>query len=161
MRVTAMKRDGTMADFRKLPWWRRAAGLKAGESFVVEAKGESRDRILVRREKFRTAAYITKAREIEAIVMVVDDGGDGSAPKGGDKVNDCYVADYDVDGTVDRMVDYIDDDGDSKADRMEIRYYADGRLNFCWFSEDLDHDGLMTSLIGYEFGGESYFEGDP
>jgi hypothetical protein len=76
-------------------------------------------------------------------------------------VNDCYVADYDCDGTVDRMVDYIDDDGDGKVDRMEIRYYADGRLNFCWFSDDLDHDGEMISLVGYEYGGDGHFEGDP
>ena len=161
MKPTAMKRDGTMVNFKKMPWWSRAAGLKPGESFVVEAKGEARDRMLVRREKFRTSNYITKVREIEAIVLVIDDDGDGSVRNGGDKVNDCYVADYDCDGTVDRMVDYIDDDGDGKVDRMEIRYYADGRLNFCWFSEDLDHDGIMTSLVGYEFGGESFFEGDP
>src|SRR5512137_573103 len=83
MKATAMKRDGTMVDFRKMPWWSRAAGLKPGESFMVEDKGEARGRVLVRREKFRTAAYITKAREIEAIVMVVDDGGDGSAASGG------------------------------------------------------------------------------
>ena len=74
-------------------------------------------------------------------MLVIDDGDDGSVRTGGDKVNDCYVADYDCDGTVDRMVDYIDDDGDGKVDRMEIRYYAGGRLNFCWFSDDLDHDG--------------------
>ena len=85
MRATAMKRDGTMVDFRKLPWWRRAAGLKAGESFMVEAKGEAKDRMLVRREKFRTAAYITKARDIEAIVLVIDDDGDGSVRNGGDQ----------------------------------------------------------------------------
>jgi hypothetical protein len=40
-------------------------------------------------------------------------------------------------------------------------YYSNGRLNNVWLGQDLDHDGIMWSLRGYEYGGESYFESDP
>ncbi len=59
------------------------------------------------------------------------------------------------------MVDYQDLDGDNDPDEMDIRYFTNGRLNNAWFGEDLDDDGLMWSLRGYEYSGESYFESDP
>ena len=88
-------------------------------------------------------------------------GGDGSALRGGDQINDCYVADYNCDGVVDRMVDWIDNDNDGVPDEMDIRYFTNGALNYCWFGADYDHDGKMWSLTGYEYGGPSFFEGDP
>jgi len=49
---------------------------------------------------------------------VIDDDGDGSVLKGGDKHDDCYIADYGCDGVVDRMVDYVEGDGDKIPDEM-------------------------------------------
>ncbi len=126
--------------------------------------------MLVGRERFRN-----RSREVEAIVWVIDDDADGSLTAGGDpdpggpgtgsgrgdKDSDCYVVDYGCDGVVDRMVDYIDNDGDDDPDEMDIRYFVDGELCYTWFGMDLDDDSAMWSLRGYEYGGPSFFESDP
>jgi hypothetical protein len=157
MQQTAVSRDGIFQDLKGKPWWGRAAALKPGESFIVEEKGEAQRRMLVRREKFT----VRSGKEVEGIVWVIDDDGDGSVRQGGDKDSDCFIADYGCDGIVDRMVDYLDINRDNVPDEMDIRYFDNGRLNYAWFGIDLDHDGAMWSLRGYEYGGESYFESDP
>ncbi len=157
MKQTALGQDGRIAGLKSKRWWKKAVALKTGESFVVEDRGEGKDRMLVRRETFA----IRSGRQVEAIVWVIDDGGNGSALTGGDKSDDCYVADYDCDGTVDRMVDWIDDDADGVPDEMDIRYFDGGRLNYTWLGIDLDHDGKMWNVRGYEYAGDSYFESDP
>ena len=157
MKQTAIKRDGTMASLKTKPWWGKAQKLKVSESFIVDAAGEAKNRMLVRRERFK----IRSGKEIEAIVWVIDDDGDGSVLKGGDKHDDCYVADYGCDGVVDRMVDYVEGDGDKAPDEMDIRYFIDGKLNYCWLGQDIDRDGKMWNVVGYEYQGDSYFESDP
>jgi len=134
------------------PWWNQATALNPGDSFIVEG-----NRSLVRREIFKDRG----GRPQDAIVWVIDDDEDGSLANGGDRDSDCYVADYGRDGSVDRMLDYMDDDGDHDPDEMDIRYFADGELRYCWFGMDLDDDNLMWSLAGYEYGGPSFFESDP
>ena len=156
MRETAMTGDGKL-DLKGKEWWARAEALKLGEQFVVPAEGEAANRMLVRREEVTLRA----GKDIEALVWIIDDGHDGSAVRGGDRVNDCYVADYEGDGVVDRMVDWIDNNRDGVPDEMDIRYFTDGRLNNCWFGMDFDGDGHMWSLSGYEYGGPSFFEADP
>jgi len=156
MRQTALTRDGQL-DLTSKPWWPRARQLELGEQFVIDAGAELADRMLVRRERFK----IRSGKQIEGIVWVIDDDADGSIRKGGDRDSDCYVVDYGCDGTVDRMVDYIDDDNDHDPDEMDIRYFTGGRLNHCWFGMDLDDDDAMWSLAGYEYGGPSFFEADP
>jgi hypothetical protein len=113
--------------------------------------------MLVRREKIK----IRSGKELDAILWIIDDGRDGSLERGGDRINDCYVADYNGDGVVDRMVDWIDNDDDGTPDEMDIRYFENGTLNYCWFGADYDGDGHMWSLAGYEYGGPSFFEADP
>lgn len=134
------------------PWWDKAAALDLGDSFLVDG-----DRGLVRRETFEDARGKTQ----DAIVWVIDDDEDGSLADGGDCDSDCYVADYGRDGAVDRMLDYIDTDADNDPDEMDIRYFVDGELRYCWFGMDLDDDSVMWSLRGYEYGGPSFFESDP
>lgn len=155
MRETALTTDGKF-DLKAKSWWPRACRLKAGESFLIDVPGSDSPAMLVRRETFKKGN-----REIEAIVWIIDDDRDGSVLKGGDRDSDCYVADYGPDGVVDRMVDYIDNDNDNDPDEMDIRYFVNGALNYCWFGMDLDDDNLMWSLVGYEYGGPSFFEGDP
>jgi hypothetical protein len=156
MAETAMSPSGALL-LRDKPWWDRASRLKVGEQFFIEATGDAAGHMLVRRERFR----IRTGQEVEAIVWVIDDDSDGSLAQGGDQDSDCYVVDYGCDGVVDRMVDYVDNDGDNVADEMDIRYFFDGELRFAWFGADYDHDGKMWSLRGYEYGGPSFFEGDP
>ena len=71
--------------------------------------------MLVRRESFRDRSN----NLIEEIVWVIHDDEDGSALRGGDRDSDCYTADDSGDGEVDRMVDYIDNDGDEDPDGMD------------------------------------------
>lgn len=155
MRQTAMTPEG-MLSLGDKPWWPRALQLKAGEAFVVQGDGPAGGTMLVRRERVRR-----RSQEVEAIVWVIDDDADGSVRGGGDEDSDCYVADFGCDGVVDRMVDYLDNDGNGVADEMDIRYFTGGRLNYCWFGVDYDGDGKMWSVRGYEYGGPSFFEADP
>ena len=152
MKQTALTRDGRFADLKTKPWWPQAAALKVGESFIIDETGPAKDRMLVRREKFK----IRGGKEVEAIVWVLDDDGNGSVRTGGDKHSDCYIADYDGDGIVDRMVDYQDLNGDGIPEEMEIRYFDGGRLNYAWFGMDYNHDGRMWSLTGYEYDGNGF-----
>lgn len=53
------------------------------------------------------------------LVAAVDENGDARSPGTvPDSVDDCYVVDYDADGTIDRVVDWEDLDGDGRADRQ-------------------------------------------
>ena len=156
MRQTALTSAGALALADK-PWWSKAAALKVGQSFLLEADDPAAGQMLVRRERIENRS----GRQLEAVVWVIDDDADGSAGKGGDTCSDCYVVDYGGDGSVDRMVDYIDNDADGDADEMDIRYFVDGSLRYTWFGMDLDDDNRMWSLRGYEYGGPSFFEGDP
>ncbi len=158
MQQTALTQDGQPAiALKDRPWLPRAANLQLGESFVLGVSGLSSPSMLVRRESFKDRSN----NVVEAIVWVIDDDEDGSVAIGGDRDSDCYIADYGGDGVVDRMVDYIDDDGDGDPDEMDIRYFVDGALRNAWFGIDLDDDSSMWSLAGYEYGGPSYFESDP
>ncbi|MBN2447040.1 MAG: hypothetical protein JXO22_09955 [Phycisphaerae bacterium] len=160
MQQTAIARDGQL-DLAGKPWWPRASQLNVGEQFVIEAESTparpEAGLMLVRKEN----CPLRNGKTVEAIVWVIDDDADGSLDEGGDTDSDCYIADYGCDGTADRMVDYIDNDGDNDPDEMDIRYFVDGRLRYTWFGMDLDDDSTMWSLTGYEYGGPSFFEADP
>ncbi|MFV1958975.1 MAG: hypothetical protein ACC662_06135, partial [Planctomycetota bacterium] len=91
---------------------------------------------------------------------VLDDDGDMDDSQKGDGDSDCYVVDYGCDGTVDRMVDYIDTDGDQIPNEMDIRYFIDGELRRSWMGLDLDGDGEMWDLVDYEYTG-NFFASDP
>jgi len=173
MRATAMRSDGRL-DLTCKNWWPQAMALCAGESFplvdddddglneVMDEDMASRSgpapepRMLVRRERFRNRS----GGVVEAIVWVIDDDGDGSVATGGDTHSDCYVVDYGPDGQVDRIVDYIDNTGNGVADEMDIRYFVDGHLRTVWVGLDLDGDGHMWDLAGYEYSGD-FFKSDP
>jgi len=155
IKQTAMTPTGAII-LKNKSWWPRAIKLKVDEEFLVESVGEAARHMLVRREKIKP-----RSGEIEALVWIIDDDLDGGLQHGGgDKDSDCYVVDYGGDGQVDRMVDYIDNDDDNDPDEMDIRYFVDGELRFAWFGADLDDDGEMWSLTGYEYDAD-FFSSDP
>src|SRR6185312_5642050 len=76
------------------------------------------------------------------IIEIIDDSGRAS-DIANNKADAAYVVSYKGTGLVDRMIVYIDNDGDGKADEMEIRHYQDGYLRYAWFGENYDHDGIQ------------------
>ncbi len=154
MKVTALTPDGKL-DLRTKPWYAQALKLKAGERMMVEEPGVPPGRMMVRREKFGNAP-----KAMEALVWIIDDDEDGSLEKGGDIDSDCYVVDYGPNGLVDRMVDYMDNDGDQDPDEMDLRYFTNGELRRMWCDMDLDDDSKMWNLTRYEYAG-GFFECDP
>ncbi len=153
MRQTQMAPGGRL-ELKSRPWWPRAEGLADGQSFAL-ADDPQAGPMLIRREHIRT-----RSRACEAIVWVIDDDSDGSLNVGGDRDDDCYIVDYDADGIVDRLVDYLDNNADNVADEMDIRYFTGGELRSVWCGLDLDGDGHMWDLAGYEYSG-NFFASDP
>lgn len=154
MQQTAVTRDGKL-DLKSKPWWQQAAALKVGEQFTIQDDSGAGGPMLVRRE-----ALTRGNRKFEAVVWVIDDDNDGSLQSGGDKDSDCYVADWNADGIIDRMVDYIDNDGDNDPDEMDIRYFENGELRSVWCGSDLDDDTTMWDLEAYEYS-HNFFKSDP
>jgi len=150
MQETALTTDGKLSLSGK-PWWPQALELRPGEQFTVDPGG----RMIVRRE-----SLTRREGPSDAIVWVIDDDADGSVAQGGDTDSDCYVVDYGRNGLVDRMVDYIDDDGDQDPDEMDIRYFVDGALRQVWCGLDLDDDNAMWDLVAYEYSAD-FFKSDP
>ncbi|GMU23139.1 MAG: hypothetical protein AMXMBFR13_32220 [Phycisphaerae bacterium] len=151
MQATALDQDRRL-ELKDKPWWTQAAALKVDEKFMLDGDPP---RMMVRREKVRNVGG-----ETEAIVWIIDDDEDNSLSAGGDLDSDCYVVDYGGDGVVDRIVDYIDDDGDQEPDEMDIRYFERGELRSVWVGVDLDDDGRMWDLAGYEYS-HNFFASDP
>ena len=154
-RETEMQKGGTLALDGK-DWWQRAAKLEIGDQFVLRSSFASAGTMIVRKE-----ARARRGEQGPMLVWILDDDGDmsGEDPKT-DTDSDCYVVDYDCDGIVDRIVDYIDEDGDNDPDEMDIRYFVDGELRNTWFGVDLDDDTAMWDLMDYSYTG-NFFESDP
>jgi len=67
------------------------------------------------------------------VVRVLDDDDDMGPDGQGDTDSDCYVADWRGDGTINRAVDYWDEEGDGDLDRMDL-YYEPG----AWHGRDVE-----------------------
>jgi hypothetical protein len=156
MRQTMLTPDGQFASLKTRRWWKRALALKPGESMILDVGGEAKDRMLVKRE-----TVTLHGQSVDTIIWVIDDDGDGSALSGGDRDSDCYVIDYGADGTVDRMVDYIDNNGDGLADEMDVRFFVDGVLSYSWFGVDVDRDGVLWNIPAFDEGLEGCRTCDP
>jgi hypothetical protein len=126
MQETAMTSDGRLTFLAK-PWWPRAKALAEGGSFTLDLNRDGRPDTLIQRKDGN-------------IIEIIDDS--GQAPDiATNKANAAYVVSLNGTGLVDRMVVYIDNNGDGKADETEIRHYRDGYLRYCWFTENYDNDG--------------------
>ncbi len=135
-------------------WWKQASQLEEGEQFTLQSKFSDGGWMIIRKEKRdRTSGNM--------IVWVLDDDKDMNQENpASDQDSDCYVVDYGCDGSVDRIVDYIDTDQDQVPEEMDIRYFVNGELRRSWFGNDLDGDGSMWDIADYEYTG-NFFRSDP
>ncbi len=140
MQETAMTDEGRLT-FLNRPWWPRASSLAEGESFTLDLNKDGRPDTLV-------------IRKDGNIVETINDS--GGTPRPEDRVNAAHLVSFKGTGIVDRMVIYIDNDSDGKADEMELRHYKDGYLRYAWFGENYDGDGLQIfSLKNWSYAGNN------
>lgn len=132
MQETAMSADGRLTFLNK-PWWPRAQKLAEGESFTLDLNHDGRPDTLIERKDGN-------------IVEVIDDSG-RATDLAHNRGSAAYVVSLKGTGVVDRMLVYIDNDGDGKADETELRHYRDGYLRYAWFSENYDHDGADIFVL--------------
>jgi hypothetical protein len=143
MQETAMSPDGRMTFLNK-SWWPRANALAEGQKFSLDLNHDGRPDTLIE----RTGGDI---------VEIIDDSGH-SPDIANNKADAAYVVSFKGTGMVDRMIVYIDNDGDDKADEMEIRHYRDGYLRYAWIGENYDHDGQQIFVLkGWNYAGGSDF----
>jgi hypothetical protein len=118
--------DHGFLSFQNKPWWAKAQAMKSGERIYLDLNKDGiRDTIIF--------------KEGTEIVEVLDDGLHfGMNTTMGDYIDSCWVMDYDADGLVDRIIDYIDDDENGFPDEVEVRYFVDGNLIWSWHYEVLD-----------------------
>jgi hypothetical protein len=148
MKATEMTKDGRLT-FLHQPWWPRAKKLSEGQSFTLDLNRDGRPDTIVTRRGGN-------------IIEAIDDS--GRAKNIWNKVDTAYVVSYGGTGIVDRMVVYIDNNNDGKADEMEVRYFKDGYLRYAWFGENYDNDGEQIFHLTnwqYDFKGfQSKFRGN-
>jgi hypothetical protein len=141
MRETAMTPEGRLTFLNK-PWWPRAKALAEGQSFTLDLNHDGRPDTLIERKGGNIIEAIADSGKAKNIL---------------NKADTAYVVSYHGTGVVDRMVVYIDNNNDGKADEMEIRYYKDGYLRFGWFSENRDNDGAQVySLKNWQYDGDGF-----
>ncbi|HJY06206.1 MAG TPA: hypothetical protein VJ323_07800, partial [Bryobacteraceae bacterium] len=144
MQETAMSPNGRLT-FLEKPWWPRAKALADGQSFSLDLNHDGRPDTLIERKDGN-------------IIEIIDDSGHSSDITN-NKADAAYVVSFKGTGLVDRMIVYIDNDGDDKADEMEIRHYRDGYLRYAWFGENYDRDGQQIfALKDWSYAGGSDFD---
>jgi hypothetical protein len=143
MQETAMTSSGRLT-FLDKPWWRRAKALAEGKSFSLDLNKDGKPDTLIERRDGN-------------IIEIIDDSGRAS-DIANNKADAAYVVSLKGTGLVDRMIVYIDNDNDGKADEMEIRHYRDGYLRYAWMGENYDKDGQQIfALKNWSYAGGSDF----
>ncbi len=141
MQETAMSPDGRLT-FLEKPWWPRAKALAEGQSFTLDLNRDGRPDTLVKRQDGN-------------IIEVIDDSGHAAQIE--NQASAAYVVSLQGTGLVDRMVVFLDNNGDGKADETEFRHYRDGYLRYAWFSEDYDNTGgPVFGLKNWSYGGTDH-----
>jgi hypothetical protein len=140
---TAMTSSGRLT-FLDKPWWRRAKTLAEGKSFSLDLNKDGTPDTLIERLDGN-------------IIEIIDDSGRAS-DIANNKADAAYVVSLKGTGLVDRMIVYVDNDNDGKADEMEIRHYRDGYLRYAWIGENHDKDGQQIfALKNWSYAGGSDF----
>ena len=149
-RETAMTADGRLS-FREKSWWPKAQALEEGGSFTLDLSGDGKPDTIIRKQDGN-------------ILEIIDDS-NGKTGKIDNQSSAAWLVSLKGTGLVDRMVVYIDNNGDGKADEQDFRHYQDGYLRYSWFAEDYDNDGLpvfFTKNWSYAGGDrpENHFRGN-
>ncbi len=137
-----MTNDGRLTMLQK-PWWQQAKSLKEGQSFTLDLNHDGRpDTMILRRDG--------------NIIEAIDDS--GHAAKIWNHASTTYVVSYKGTGLVDRMVSYIDNSGDGRADEVDLRYYREGYLRYTWIGESFDgSDGSkIFALKNWQYSGDGF-----
>ncbi len=118
--------------------------LKEGSSFTLDLNRDGRPDTLIERRDGN-------------LIEIIDDSGHAS-DIANNRSSAAYLVSLKSTGLVDRMIVYIDNDADGKADEMEIRHYQDGYLRYGWFGENYDGDGAQIfALKNWSYAGGSDF----
>lgn len=104
-----------------------------------------------------------QGKRVPLLVKVVDEDGDMYLTGEGDLDSDLYVADWYGDGTIDRVVDYLDKDGDNDMDEQYLyqwiseaypyftpRTYG-GKAYCASFTRDYGDDNRLWYHTNYEY----------
>jgi uncharacterized delta-60 repeat protein len=83
------------------------------------------------------------------LVKIVDEDGDMNLTGEGDFDSDIYIADWYGDGTVDRVIDYVDFDLDNDVDEQYLYFFRNGNLNIQWV-KDYGDDNRLWYNANYE-----------
>jgi hypothetical protein len=132
MKETAMTDDGRLTFLGK-SWWPRAKALAEGASFKLDLNRDGRPDTLIQKRDGN-------------VVEILDDSGKAQ-DLASNQSSAAYVVSFNATGLVDRMVVYIDNDGDGKADETDFRHYRDGYLRYSWFSESYDGNGGQVFML--------------
>ncbi len=147
---TAMTADARLTFLGK-SWWPKAQALAEGDSFTLDLSGDGKPDTMIQRKDGN-------------IIEIVDDS-NGRAGRIDNQSSSAWLVSLKGTGLVDRMVVYIDNNKDGKADETEFRHYKDGYLRYCWFSEDYDGDGLpVFAMRNWSYAGgdnkDNHFRGN-
>jgi hypothetical protein len=115
--------------------------LPAGKKLEIDINGDG---------TVDEAWYIdTEYRHDKDIILVraVDEDGDYAETGRHDLDSDCYFWDWDADGYIDVVSDYVDDDGDNDVDQMGLYYnknWQDQKDDMTvWWAMDIGDDNLL------------------
>lgn len=131
----------------------RAMQAPAGEFVLVDTDGDGRHDV---------AWFIdTDPRHTDSarplLVRAIDRDGDMHEDGAPDLDSDLYIADWNADGRVDAVIEYIDRDGDNEVDEMAMYYWSPddhfmGRdaLRVWWF-RDCGGDNQLVYDVNYAY----------
>jgi hypothetical protein len=110
---------------------------KAGQRFTVDSDNDGRIDVIYMIDNDEKHC----GKRAPLLVKIVDEDGDMYLTGEGDLDSDLYVADWYGDGTIDRVVDYFDQDGDNDVDEQYL---------YQWIAEDYPY------FVPKTYGGKAY-----
>ncbi|WP_346751668.1 hypothetical protein [Splendidivirga corallicola] len=84
------------------------------------------------------------------IVKIIDEDGDMSDTMEGDKDSDLYIADWFGDGSIDRVIDYYDEDADQDVDEQYLYFLREQDIFVTWV-KDYGDDNRLWYDVNYEY----------